>query len=118
MNMMLCVDQQLRYPIRANPAILVQFIASQLCDGLDPAFHRDAVRATQQIQRLFIPQIDARLEADIHIPLGYPFQQFPNVLSHAKDLIDEVDVVHTSINQPIHFLQHLIHITLAKLVSE
>src|SRR5579884_1102754 len=92
-NTLLRIDQQLRDPLRVDSAILVQFVAAFLCNGLDPALHRNAVCPSQQIEGLFVPQIDSSLEPNIDVPLRDSFQQPPYVLPNPKNLVDEIDVI-------------------------
>ena len=73
-------------------------------DGLHAAFHGNAVRAAQKIQGFFIPEIDARLEANLYRTLGDTFKQAMHVLADAENFIDEINVFHAARNQRIHFL--------------
>src|SRR5205085_11217970 len=96
------IDQQLADAGGLHAAILVQFLAAFPGDGFDAALHRDAMCPAQQVEAFFVPKIDPGLKADLHRTFRDSFQQPPHVLSHAKNLIDEVDVLdspaHTSID--------------------
>src|ERR1051326_3595054 len=76
------------------------------------------MRAAQQVQRVFIPEIDPGLEADLHRAFRNPLQKAPHIFSHAKNFIDEIDVLDTASNQRVHFLEHRVHAALAKLVAK
>src|SRR5215831_4889163 len=87
-------------------------------DGFHAALHGDTVGAAQQVQSFFVPEIDARLKADLHRTPGNAFQQAAHVLSNTKDLVDEIDVLNAAGNQRVHFLEHRIHGALAEFVAE
>ena len=57
-------------PVRGETAVLVEFVATFIGDGFDSAFHRDAVCAAQQVEAVFIPKIDAGLQADANATIG------------------------------------------------
>ena len=42
------------------------------------------VRAAQQVERLLVPQVDARLEADLHVALGDSLQQPEDILARRR----------------------------------
>ena len=87
------VDEQLTDAIGGDAAVLVHGVAAGVGDGLDAALKGDAVGAGEEIEGLFIPEIDAGLEADGDGTGGDGFEQRANLLADAEDLVDEVDVV-------------------------
>src|SRR5882724_9480278 len=112
------VDQKFGDSLGRNGTVFVELVASFIRDAFDPAFHRDGVRPGEQVERLLVPKIDPGLEADVYITLGQSFQQPPDILSHAKDLVDEVDVIHSARDQCVHFCQNRAHLTFAEFVAE
>src|SRR5205814_2483704 len=100
------------------PAILVQFVAASICDGLDAAFHRNATRRAQQVQRFLIPQINPGLQADSYRSAAQFLQQPANGFSHSDNLVNPVDVIHSTRNQGINFAEDHIQTPLAKLIAE
>src|SRR5690348_7758535 len=81
------IDQQVGNSLRIDAAILAQFFPAFFRDGFNPAFHRDAVSASEQVERFFRPQVDSGLESDLQWPFGNPFQQTADVLAHPENLI-------------------------------
>ena len=69
------IDQQFCDAIRAHAAIFVQILTAFMRDGLHAALNGDAVSTAKKVQRLFIPQIDARLEANLYRTLSNAFEQ-------------------------------------------
>ena len=112
------VDKQFAQPVSAQPAILIELVAALVGDGFNAAFHRDAVGAAQQVEAVFVPEIDARLQADRDLTVGKLLQKAVNIASYPENLIYEVDVRDASRNQGIDFLQNGVHIALAILVAE
>ena len=76
------------------------------------------MRAAQKIQSFFIPEIDARLEANLYRTLSNAFQQATHVLADAEDFIDEIDVLHAARNQRIHFLENGVNAALAEFIAK
>src|SRR5438552_1530666 len=87
------VNQELANALSIHPAILIQLFPALFGDGLNPAFHGNTMRPAQKVERLFIPEINTGLKADLYRTLSNAFQQPPDVLTHAKDLINKVDVL-------------------------
>src|SRR5216684_7659337 len=112
------IDQKFCNAVRADAAFLVQILSALVRDGFHTALNRDAVRAAKKIKSFFIPEIDARLEADFHRTLGNPFEQAKNIFAHAENLIDEIDILDAARNQRIHFLQHRVNAALAEFVTK
>src|SRR5215471_16279679 len=76
------------------------------------------MRPAQQVQAVFIPQIDSSLKADFDWPLRHALQQPANVRADAKDFVNEIDVLHAASNQGIDFLENSFHVALAKFVAK
>src|SRR6478672_1018212 len=89
-----------------------------MSDGFHATLHGDAVGAAQKIQSFFIPKIDARLKADLYRTLSNPLKQAAHVLAHAKDFIDEIDVLDAASYQRIHFLQNSVNAAFAELIAK
>ncbi len=62
--------------------------------------------AREQVERFFIPEIDACLKADGHWTVRELFQQLADLLAYAEDLVDEVDVVDAARDQLVDLRQH------------
>ena len=73
---------------------------------------------TEQIECRFVPEIDAGLKTDLHLSLGYAFEQPQRVLADTKNLVDEVYVIHSPGHQAIDLFQHHFHRAFAKLIAE
>src|SRR5579884_3514476 len=86
--------------------------------ALNPALHRNAMRPAEQVERLLVPQVNARLEADLEIAFRDPFQQAQHIFADAEDLVDEVHVIDAARHQLIDLRQESLNIALAKLVPE
>src|SRR5438874_8857929 len=80
------INQKFADALGINTAILIQLLAALFGDGLNPAFHGDAVRPAQQIKRLFVPEINPSLESNLYWTLSNAFQQPPHILAHTKNL--------------------------------
>src|SRR5207302_2011467 len=117
-NALARIDQELRQSVSRKPATFVQFVATFLRDGLNTAFHRDAMRLAEQVQGLFIPEIDAGLQSDAERALGNFLQYLRHLLPYPENFIDPVDVVNASRYQPIHLCEDVIYIALAEFVSK
>src|SRR5215472_7882640 len=89
-----------------DAAVLVQLLAAVVADGFDATFHRDAVGVSQQLERIFIPQVNPRLHPDPDRPLGDALQQSPHIPAHTEYFVDEVDVTHAPGHHGIHFSQY------------
>src|SRR5437764_8303908 len=112
------IDKQLRNPVSAHAAVLVEVFPAFFGDGFDPALHGNAMGPAQQVQSLFIPQVNARLETDFYVPFGDAFQQAKHVLSYSEDLINEVDILHAPADQGIHLLQDRLYMALAEFIAK
>src|SRR5579864_1443282 len=104
--------------VGTDAAVLIELLAPFMSDGLNAALHGDAVRAAKEIERLFTPQIDARLQADLYSSLRQSFQQRPRILAGAEDFVDEVDVLHAARDQSVHFGKYSVDSALAKFVAK
>src|SRR5215475_1148576 len=71
-------DQQIGDPVGIDAAVFVQLFSALHRDGLDPTLYGDAMGTPEKIERLFIPQIDARLQADLDPALRQSLQQQSN----------------------------------------
>src|SRR6185312_12528515 len=112
------INEQLRNTIGIHAAILVQFFASRFCNRLNTALHGNTVGAAKEIKGFFIPEINPRLEADLHRALGDAFKKAAHIFADAEDLVDKVDVFHAPADQRIHFTKNGIHTALAEFVAE
>src|SRR5690348_16748880 len=74
--------------------------------------------ASKKVERLFSPQINSRLEADFNGTLCHAFQQPAYALAYAKNLIDEIDVLHSALDQRVDLLKQSFHTAFTKLVAE
>src|SRR3954468_14140433 len=112
------VDQERLDTIRGEPAVLVHLVAASFADSFNAALERDAMRAAQQLEGLFVPEIDATLKAYGQRAARDFFQEHAHLLAHAEDFVDEVDVIDAAGQELINFGQYLIQVALAKLIAE
>src|SRR6266568_1202730 len=61
------INQQFADPFRTHPAVLVQLVASRVCNRFNAALDGYGVGPPQQIKFLFIPKVDAALESDAYL---------------------------------------------------
>src|SRR5437763_14301346 len=99
------VNQELANTLSIHPAILIQLFPARFGDGLNPALHGNTMRPAQKVERLFIPEINPGLKADLYWTLSNAFQQPPDVPAYAKDLINTVAVLDAPPNKRIYVLQ-------------
>src|SRR6267142_4921709 len=112
------IDQQFCNAIRAHAAIFVQVFTAFMRDGLHAALNGDAVGTAEKVQRFFIPEINARLEANLYRTLSNAFEQALHVLADAKNFIDEINILNATRDQGIHFLENGVDASLAKFITE
>ena len=112
------IDQQFCNAVRAHAAIFVQVFTAFMRDGLHAALHGDAVGAAKKIQGLFIPEIDARLKADLYRTLSNAFEQTSHILADAEDFIDEINILDAACDQGIHFLENGVDAALAEFIAK
>src|SRR5689334_22735891 len=112
------INQQFGNTASIQAAIFVELFPALFRDRFNATLHRYAVGAAQQVERFLIPEIDARLESNLHLPLGNPLQQAADILPNPENLIDEVDVFHATSNQGVHFLKQISDFALAELIAE
>src|SRR6202023_3266994 len=111
-------DQQIPDPLGIQAAILVQLLTAFEGDGFNAALHGNAVGVSQQVQRLLIPKINPGLDADLDGTPGNFLEQPAHIVPNTKNLINEVDVLHTTRYQGINLLHQGFNATLAKLIAE
>src|ERR1051326_6865049 len=112
------MDEQLFDARGADAAILVELFAAGFGHRFDSAFNRNAMRAAEQVERLFIPEINAGLKTDVDGPLSNGFEQLQDVFPDAEDLIDEINVINAPRDERLNFRQHRFHAALAKLIPK
>src|SRR5579871_3522019 len=112
------IDQQLRDSVCAYATIFIQVFTAFMRDGFHTAFHGDAVGAAKKIQSFFIPEINARLKADLYRTLSNALQQTTNIFTDPKDFIDEINVLDAARDQRIHFLENGMHAALAEFIAK
>src|SRR6185437_929155 len=112
------MDEKFSNTFGRDTAILVQFVAAFVGNALDSTFHRDAMRIPEQVETLFIPEINSRLQANGDFPRTEFLQKLAHRPAHAEDFVNPIDVVDTTCNQRVYFLQNRADIAFAKLVAE
>ena len=83
-------EQPLGDLVGRKAAVLVEEIPPVLADALHAGLDRDAAGGAEQHQHVAVPQIDARLNADLDAARRERFQQ---LAVGQKDLVDEVHVL-------------------------
>ena len=113
-----CINKELADAIGGDAAVLIHGIAAGVGDGLDAALEGDAVGASEQVERLFIPEIDSGLKTERDGAVGELFKQCTDLLADAEDLVDEVDVVDAASDELIDLGKDLSEVALAVFVTE
>src|SRR5579859_2015453 len=112
------IDQKLIDSPGLHAAVLVEFLATFLCYGFNATLHGNTVGPPQKIQSLFIPKINPGLQADLDGALRNGLQQQAHILPDSKDLVNEVNVLHTARHQDVDLLQHGRNGTLTEFVAK
>jgi hypothetical protein len=72
----------------------------------------------EQAKTLFVPQINAGLQADSDRAFRQSLQQAADVAADSENLVYELDIIHAASDELVDFLQHGIHTTFTIFVAE
>jgi hypothetical protein len=72
----------------------------------------------EQIKRLLIPEVDSCLQPNRDLSFREFLQELANRLADTEDLVNPIDVINSTRNERVHFLQYGIDIPLPELISE
>src|SRR5690554_1604570 len=103
------MQQELRQLFIVQLAALVKRFPAFDAETFHPRLDRNAAGATEKLDQIRLPQINARLHAELNRPLNQSFQQ---VATRQKDLVDEVEVGHSLSDQRVYLREYLCKFTL------
>src|SRR5688572_24511931 len=96
------MNQAIGNLIRRDLALLVEPATARFRDALDTGLDRNASCAAEQIDHRLVPQVNARLDAELNSAGGDRLQ---HVGVGQKNLVDEIDVLGAIANQAIEFFR-------------